>query len=99
MFAYRVASEQLSAPCASVSEGLSKFGCQTLPPFCASVPVVEPGYATLREQVLPDLSLAACSGYDADYHHYMDKAQHAAWGRSDSKEHFPWGDEDFFQVH
>ena len=39
-----------------------------------------------------------CSGYDADYHHYMDKAQHAAWGRSDGKEHFPWGDEDFFQV-
>ena len=79
MFPYRVASEQLSAP-------------------CASVPVVEPGCATLGEQVLPYLSLVACSGHDADYHHYMDKAQHAAWGRADSKEHFPWGDEDFFQV-
>ena len=61
--------------------------------------VLWPAYACLGGWVPQGLSLVACSGYDADYHHYMDKAQHAAWGRSDGKEHFPWGDEDFFQVH
>ena len=37
-------------------------------------------------------------GNALDHEHYLDKAQHGAWGADRARDHFPWGAEDFFQA-
>ena len=54
----------------------------------------------------------SCSVYDADHYkyryedygdhwdhdHYLDRAQHGAWGADRATDHFPWSQEEFFQA-